>query len=189
MTQGSIFIVTGPSGVGKGVICQRLLLALANMHLSVSATSRAPREGDVEGVDYYFLSPDEFQKQAEAGAFLEWAQYNGNWYGTPKTAVEERLSRGRNILLEIEVQGALMVKERFPAACMIFVEPPSADALVERLRGRGKDTEEAIVSRVEIAKEELKLKDRFDYVVMNDDLDNCFAKVINIINSYRPVHS
>lgn len=187
--QGNIFIVTGPSGVGKGVLCQRLLATLANLFLSVSATSRKPREGEVEGVDYYFMSPEDFRKSADLGEFLEWAQYNGNFYGTPKTSVEERLSRGQNILLEIEVQGALMVKERFPSACLIFVEPPSVEALIDRLRGRGKDSEDSIKSRIAIAREELKLKDRFDYVVMNDDLDACFAKIVGIIDHYQPAHA
>ena len=180
-SQGNIFIVTGPSGVGKGTICQHLLATAPNLFLSVSATSRQARPGEVEGVHYFFKTPDEFRQIVDQHGFLEWAQYNGSYYGTPRAAVEERLSRGQNVLLEIEVQGALMVKERFDRACLIFVEPPSVATLTERLRGRGKDTDEAIANRIAIAEGELALKHRFDYVVLNDDLPTCLARITEII--------
>lgn len=187
---GKIFIITGPSGVGKGTLCQLLLADDPNLRLSVSATSRAPRSGEVNGVNYHYKTRQAFEDMIAQDAttadpamhhLLEWAQYNGNYYGTPRQVVQDALNQGLNILLEIETQGALQVKAKFPAACLVFVAPPSMQELERRLRDRGTETGEDIENRLAISRHEMTLQDRFDHVLVNDNLQSCFQAVKKVI--------
>ncbi len=183
--QGKLFVITGPSGVGKGTVCQRLLREIEGLTLSISATSRPKRLHEEDGRDYFFKTPAEFEQMIEEDLLLEWAQYNGNYYGTPRKAVEQCLQLGQDILLEIDTQGALMIKEKFGAhACLIFVAPPSMQELEARLRGRGTDGDTVIRSRLEIAKHELMLKEQFDFVVVNQDLEICLGRIRNILAGF-----
>lgn len=179
-------MVSGPSGVGKGTLCELLLKQDAELQLSISATSRAKRAHEQEGVHYFFVDKAAFEAmiahdQAEPDLtrhqLLEWAQYNGNYYGTPRQAVEKTLQSGKSALLEIDVQGALQVKQKFPEACLIFIAPPSMEELERRLRGRGTDNEADIVNRLAISRQELALQDKFDHVLVNEDLEACFAQL------------
>ncbi|MEB3261200.1 MAG: guanylate kinase [Cyanobacteriota bacterium] len=164
-------VLTGPSGVGKGTLVRELLARHPALWLSVSATTRAPRAGEVDGEHYFFLTPERFARQVEEGGFLEWAAFAGNHYGTPRAAVEETLAAGRPVLLEIEVEGARQVRRSFPAGRQIFVAPPSFAELERRIRGRGTDAEEAIQRRLARAREELAAAAEFDAVLVNDDLE------------------
>jgi guanylate kinase len=163
-------VLTGPSGVGKGTLVRELLARHPELWLSVSATTRAPREGEVQGEHYFFLTSERFARQVEEGGFLEWAAFAGNRYGTPRAAVEEKLAAGRPVLLEIEVEGARQVRRSFPSARQIFVAPPSFAELERRIRGRGTDAQEAIARRLARAREELAAAAEFDAVLVNDDL-------------------
>jgi guanylate kinase len=167
---GQLTVLTGPSGVGKGTLVRALLARHPELWLSVSATTRAPRPGEVEGEHYFFLSLERFGRAVEEGGFLEWASFAGNRYGTPRAAVEEKLAAGRPVLLEIEVEGARQVRRTFPAGRQIFVAPPSFQELEQRIRGRGTDGEEAIQRRLARAREELAAAAEFDAVLVNDDL-------------------
>jgi guanylate kinase len=169
---GQLTVLTGPSGVGKGTLVSALLARHPEIWLSVSATTRAPRSGEVEGEQYFFLSPERFEEQVRAGGFLEWASFAGNCYGTPREAVEEKLATGRPVLLEIELEGARQVRRSFPAGRQIFVAPPSFSELERRIRGRGTDAEEAIQKRLARAREELAAAREFDALLINDDLEN-----------------
>jgi guanylate kinase len=189
--RGQIFVITGPSGVGKGTLCARLLADDPNLLLSISATSRAPRPGEQEGVNYHFYSPEAFRAMTEHDALepdpsrhqlLEWAQYNGNFYGTPRAAVENALAIGRHVLLEIETQGAFQIKRAFPAAQLIFIAPPSLEVLEQRLRGRGTEVEADIQNRLEISKAELALQGQFDAHLVNNVLETCLAELKAIID-------
>ncbi|MFN9631003.1 MAG: guanylate kinase [Cyanobacteriota bacterium] len=168
---GQLTVLTGPSGVGKGTLVRTLLARHPELWLSVSATTRAPREGEVEGRHYFFLSPEQFEHQVGAGGFLEWASFAGHRYGTPREAVERRLLAGQPVLLEIELEGARQVRRSFPAGRQIFVAPPSFPELERRIRGRGTEAEEAIQRRLARAREELAASAEFDAVLVNDDLD------------------
>jgi guanylate kinase len=195
---GHIYIITGPSGVGKGTLCKMLLAVEPNLTLSVSATSRALRAGETDGVSYHFKTRGEFEAmiahdQAQADAerhhLLEWAEYNGNYYGTHRSVVQEALQAGRNVLLEIETQGALQVKRKFPAAHLIFVAPPSLEELEHRLRVRGTESEADIASRLEISRHEMTLQDQFDYVLVNQRLEACMTAIREIIARSGSRHS
>ena len=164
--RGLLFIISGPAGSGKGTIVSRVR-ELASFDFSVSATTRGPRPGEIEGVHYYFLTKPDFEAKIEAGEMLEHAEYVGNYYGTPKKAVDDALDAGKNIILDIEVQGALQVKEKMPEAIMIFIIPPDYETLIARIRGRGTETEEVIQKRMTRAKEELEKFPLYDYVVIN----------------------
>ena len=171
MASGKLIVLTGPSGVGKGTLVRSLLVRHPELYLSVSATTRSPREGEIEGKDYYFLNKSAFETMIEQNQLLEWAEYAGNYYGTPRTKVEEKIDQGLIVLLEIEVVGANSIKDSFPDALRIFILPPSLEELEHRLRSRKTDTEEAILRRLERAKEELKVSEEFDQRLVNEDLE------------------
>lgn len=181
MSNGRLFVISGPSGAGKGTLVERVCSRFDNVWTSVSATSRAPRSNDVPGVTYTFYSREQFEQLIAEDGFLEWAQYGENYYGTPRAAAEEHLANGDIVILEIEVQGAMQIKEKMPDACMVFIEPPSLEVLEQRLRGRGTDTEEAIAKRLEIARVELSQKMRYDMQLVNDDLDIATETLIAFI--------
>ena len=180
MSKGVLYILSGPSGTGKGTIC-KVLEKDEGIFLSVSSTSREVRPGEIEGVTYNYTSKENFQKMIDDGLMLEWAMYDGNFYGTPKTTVAKMLEEGKNVILEIEVQGAFKVKEIFPETVMIFVLPPSMAELKKRLVERGREDEERIKSRMEAAIDEMELAARYNYVVVNDNLDECVDEVRKII--------
>ena len=164
--KGLLVIISGPAGSGKGTIVSRLR-ELAPFDFSVSATTRAPRPGEQHGVHYYFVDKADFENKISEGEMLEYAQYVGNYYGTPKKPVEDALNQGKNIILDIEVKGALQVKEKMPEAIMIYVLPPDYETLLARIRGRGTETEEIIQKRMNEAKNEIKTFPKYDYVVIN----------------------
>jgi guanylate kinase len=183
MTQGKPIVITGPSGVGKGTIVRSLLQRHPELCLSISTTTRNPRPGEVEGVDYYFTSRDVFEEAIAGSEFLEWAQYAGNYYGTPKTKVKELLEQGKLVLLEIELLGARAIAETFPDARRIFILPPSLAQLEARLKKRGKDSETAIKERLARAKEEIAAKDEFEIQIVNDNLAQAIAEIEQVIFS------
>ncbi len=180
VSKGNLFIISGPSGTGKGSICNELI-KYEDTFLSVSLTTRDKRNDEIDGVTYYYVSNEEFKKRIENNLMLEWAQYGDNFYGTPKDKVEEKLNSGINVILEIEVQGALKVKQKIPEAVMIFMLPPSAQALKERLLNRDREKEEEILKRIDIAKKELSKAYLYDYIIINDDFDECLKTIRNII--------
>lgn len=180
MRKGVLVVISGFSGAGKGTIMKELIRRY-DYQLSVSATTRRPREGEVDGRDYYFHTRDEFQKMIEDGELIEWAEYVGNYYGTPKKYVEEQLENGKDVLLEIEMQGGMLVKEQFPDALLLFISPPSADILKERLTGRGTESPEEIEKRLLRAVEEVKYMKDYDYIIVNDDLEDAVGKVNDLI--------
>ena len=185
MSKGKLFVISGPSGTGKGTICKELLSRSDSMRLSISMTTRGPREGEVHGVHYLFMTKEEFNKMAENNDFLEHAEFAGNYYGTPLPPIIEKTSNGISVILEIEVKGFKQVKEKMPEAISVFLAPPSMEELERRLRNRGTDSEEKILERLSIAKEEMKLSEKYDYIVVNDDVDRAVREIINIIEMNR----
>ena len=181
MKNGILFVMSGPSGTGKGTICNELLRT-ENIFLSVSATTREKRAGEVDGVTYNYMYKEEFEALIDAGEMLEYAQYNGNYYGTPKRNVEKMLAQGTNVLLEIEPQGALHVKELFPEAVLIFVLPPSMSELKKRLEERGRENAEQIAERLAAAKWEFEQALKYNYIVVNDELQTCVDEVVGILH-------
>lgn len=176
-----MFVITGPSGVGKGTLIAALRERIPELELSVSATTREPRPGEVDGEAYHFLDPAEFSRRVGAGEFLEYADYSGNRYGTLRSEVERRVSDGHPVVLEIEVQGARQVRDAMPEAVQVFIAPPGLDSLRARLRGRGTDTPEAIAARLEVAAGELDARGEFHHQVVNDDLDQAIRELELII--------
>ncbi|MDB9312626.1 guanylate kinase [Spirulina sp. CS-785/01] len=176
-TTGKLVVLTGPSGVGKGTLVKALLHRHPDLYLSVSATTRPPREGEKQGRDYYFVSRGQFQAMIQEGELLEWAEYAGNYYGTPRHGVNEQIADGKTVLLEIELVGARLVKKTFPEAYSIFILPPSVDELERRLRDRGTDSNEVIEKRLHRAKTELSATEEFDAQVVNDDLEQALAQL------------
>lgn len=179
--QGTLVVVSGFSGAGKGTVMKRLLEKYDNYALSVSATTRTPREGETDGVAYFFKTEDEFQNMIAGNQLIEYASYCGNYYGTPKAYVEQQLQAGKDVLLEIEVQGAFKVKEQIPSAVLVFVTPPSAQELESRLRGRQTEQEEVIAARMARAGEEVKLMNQYDYLIVNDELETCVDQLHTLI--------
>ncbi len=181
MVHGILAVISGPSGSGKGTVCRALLERSPTIHLSVSVTTREPRIGEVEGVHYYFVSRERFKEMVAAGEVLEWAEVYGDFYGTPRGPVMGLLDRGRDVLLEIDVQGALQVKERFPEAVLVFLCPPSFEELERRLIMRGTDSAEKIKRRLEWARGEMQAVHRYDYVVVNDRVEDAVSKINSIM--------
>ncbi|PKM40400.1 MAG: guanylate kinase [Firmicutes bacterium HGW-Firmicutes-9] len=184
--RGLLLVVSGPAGVGKGTINLSLISRNSDIRMSVSATTRSPRPGEIDGVHYFFKTDAEFQKMIESGAFLEYMRvFNTHYYGTPKSFVEQELAEGRSVILEIDVQGAMRVKAAYPDAVLIFIAPPSMSELKSRLIHRGTESTEAIERRFETAFQEMELVDRYDYVVVNDILDLAIARTEDIIVAER----
>lgn len=179
--RGLLIVLSGPAGVGKGTIVGRLIENNPNIKLSISKTTRKPRPGEIDGVNYFFVSKDRFWEEIQNGNFLEYTEYNNNFYGTPKDFVMDMLKEGYDVLLEIETNGALNVKSTFSDAVLIFILPPSLDQLYKRLKGRGTETEQEIEARLNIAKKEISLIDKYDYCVVNDDIEEAVRKIEKII--------
>lgn len=180
--RGLLIVLSGPSGVGKGTVRKELFKQPnTNYEYSISMTTRKPREGEVDGVDYFFKTREEFEQLIEEGGLLEYAEFVGNYYGTPLEYVNETLDAGRDVFLEIEVQGATQIREKVPEALFIFLAPPSLSELERRLVGRGTESEEIIQKRIQAAKEELEMMSLYDYVVENDEIQNACDKINAII--------
>ena len=183
--KGVLVIVSAPSGCGKSTIVHQLMEQRDKLRFSVSATTRAPRTGEVDGVDYYFVTRERFMEMVEEDAFLEHAEYVGNCYGTPEAAVDAQLQEGFDVYLDIEVQGAMQVKAKRPEALLVFVTPPSLEELERRLHHRGTDSDETIRSRLKVAEYELSFRNRFDYVVVNDEVDRAVEEIAGLIDAHR----
>ena len=181
MNKGKLIVVSGFSGAGKGTVIKRLVEKY-DYSLSISATTRQPREGETDGKEYYFKTVDEFMSLIDYNGLIEWAQYVDNYYGTPKAYVEKQLEEGKNVILEIEIQGALDVKKRFPDALLLFVTPPSAEELKKRLIHRGTEDMETITKRIKRAAEESQYMNQYDYILVNDQIEDCVEQMNSIIN-------
>lgn len=185
LIEPKLFVISGPSGAGKGTLVARVRSERADLGLTVSATTREPRAGEVDGVNYYFLTDDEFTARVEAGDFIEWAQVHDHRYGTLASEVDRNLATGQSLILEIDVQGALAVKKRFPEAVLIFIEPPSLEVLRERLIGRGSETPESLALRLHTAEGEMQLRDHYDEIVVNDDLDRATDELLAVLDAHE----
>ena len=185
MKKGLLIVVSGASGTGKGTVCKELLARERGVAFSVSATSRAPREGEQDGREYYFRTRTEFETMIAEGAFLEYADVYGNYYGTPLAPIEARRSAGEDILLEIDTQGALNVMERCPDGTFIFLLPPSLEELRRRITGRGTESEESLARRLAAARDEIRLGRRYRYAVLNDTVENAAAQIQTILAAER----
>ena len=181
---GKVFVITGPSGVGKGTLIRSLMERVPELELSVSATTRQPRPGEEHGVHYFFLTDEEFDERIAAGDFLEHASYSGRRYGTLRSELEKRVASGTPVVLEIEVQGARQVREAMPEAVQIFIEPPSEDALRTRLIGRGTDSADQVAARLDTAREELLAREEFPHRVVNDRLEAAADELVEIVRGY-----
>ncbi|WP_206459009.1 guanylate kinase [Anaerovorax sp. IOR16] len=182
MGKGLLFVVSGPSGAGKGTICKRLLDEI-DIDLSVSTTTRKPRPGEVDGVNYYFISQEEFNKIKEEDGLLEYAYVYGNYYGTPKKMVMDKLEQGRDVILEIDIQGALKIRETCPKGIFVFILPPSMKELRKRITGRGSETEDAINMRLGETLKEVSYIDKYDYCVINDEIEEAVERVACIMKA------
>ncbi|WP_354702274.1 guanylate kinase [Paraconexibacter sp. AEG42_29] len=178
-----VFVITGPSGVGKGTLIRKLREALPELELSVSATTRSPRTGEQHGVDYHFLDADEFARRVDAGDFVEHAEYSGRRYGTLREELDRRTDAGHPVVLEIEVQGARQVRTAMPEAVQIFIAPPSTDTLRERLTGRGTDDDEQVAARLRVAVDEIAAQNEFRHKVINADLDAAVRELVDIVRA------
>lgn len=183
--RGLLVVVSGPSGCGKGTVLGRLLKEDSNVFYSVSATTRAPRPGEVDGVNYFFLTKEQFEEKIRDGGMLEYACYVGNYYGTPSQAVEEQRAVGHDVILEIEVQGAMQVKEKCPDAVFVFIMPPSMEELRRRLIDRQTESEEVVNSRLKTAEKEMKAVPCYDYVVINDEVENAVERLKAVLKAEK----
>lgn len=181
--RGILMVVSGPSGAGKGTVCRRLVEKRGDVFLSVSATTRAPREGETDGVHYHFISEEDFKERIAAGGMLEHAVFCGNYYGTPKQAVDDMLAEGKNVILEIEVQGAMKVRSRYPEGVYVFVLPPSMSELRCRLTGRGTETPEVVQRRLDTAAAEFTYIQKYNYILLNDDVEKAVCRLEAIIDA------
>ena len=181
-----VFVITGPSGVGKGTLIRTLRERLPELELAVSATTREPRPGEQDGLDYHFLSDDEFERRVQAGEFVEHARYSGRRYGTLRSELQRRAGEGRPVLLEIELQGARQVRHELPEAVQVFIAPPSEEALRTRLIGRGTDSPEQVQERLRTAQEELRAQEEFPHVVVNDRLEDAVAELEGLVRGRFP---
>jgi guanylate kinase len=180
----NLTVIAGPTAVGKGTVIKHILEHNPQIKLSISATTRAPRPGEVDGISYFFMTKPEFEAKIAQGEMLEWAQVHGeNYYGTPKQPVLDALEAGQSVILEIDLQGVRQVRQAWPEAKFIFIAPPSWDELVSRLRGRGTETEEQMAKRLETAKVELAAESEFDVTVINNEVAECAAKVVELMQS------
>ena len=184
-SKGTLIVISGPSGVGKGTVVDMLLKRLPDTVLSVSCTTRAPREGEREGKRYFFISKESFLKMIDEGGFLEYSNHFENYYGTPKFFVEQKLAEDKNVILEIDVDGAKHVREVFPDALLLMITPPSREELIRRLRERGTEDEVLIESRLKRADYEMSRSQFYDYTVINDDLEKTVAQIISILDNRR----
>ena len=182
---GILVVVSGFSGVGKGTLMKRLTEKYRQYALSVSATTRAPREGEEDGREYFFKSREEFERMIRENRLIEYASYCGNYYGTPRKYVEDQMAKGRDVILEIEAQGAYKVKQQYPDTLLLFVMPPDAKTLVERLSGRGTESQEVIESRLTRALEESQMAEKYEYMVINEDLEEGVEKIRSLIEAQR----
>ena len=181
ISKNKLFVISGSSGVGKGTVIKSLLSKCKNLELSISCTTRSPREGEKHAENYFFISKEDFKSGVDNGDFLEWAEFSGNFYGTKKSYVENSFNSNKNVLLEIETQGALQIKKKMPEAVLIFIAPPSFEELEARLRGRHTETEEAIQKRLEFVKLEIENSKQYDYTVVNNTVENAVNKILEII--------
>ncbi len=185
MSEGLLIVLSGPSGAGKGTVCDALMKHRSDLVLSVSCTTRERRPGEYEGVDYYYKTKEEFEGLIEQGEFLEYASVFSNFYGTPRSFVAEKLSEGNNVLLEIDVQGALKVKESFPDGVFLFLVPPSMEELEKRIRGRATETEEQITARLSKASYEMNKMSEYDYIIVNDHIEKVVKSIESIIEAEK----
>ena len=181
--KGKLFVISGSSGVGKGTLLKQLVQRNPELEVSISATTRNPRPGEVDGVNYFFTSKEDFLKEVKNGDFLEWAEFNGNYYGTKQAWVERNLNKGRNLILEIETKGALQIKQKMPDAVLIFILPPSLEELEHRLRGRNTEDEATIQGRLHEVKREIECSKNYDYRIINDDLEKALAELEKLVKS------
>ena len=181
--KGLLFVLSGPSGVGKGTVCRALRQRGTNLQYSISVTTRNPREGERNGVEYFFKTKEEFQEMIKNNQLLEWAEYVGNYYGTPLEYVRQNLDEGKDVLLEIEVQGAMQVKQNFPEGIFIFLVPPSLGELRKRITNRGTETDDLITNRLNVAKNEIELMKHYDYVIENDQVEKACERIEAVVTA------
>lgn len=184
MQKGNLFVISGPSGAGKGTLVARLMKQIPHSWLSVSATTRDPRPGEIPGVHYFFMDEDDFKSLVDTDGFLEWAKVHDHYYGTLRSSIEDHINQGYQVILEIDVQGALQVRKAMPNCHLIFIEPPSLEELERRLRGRATEPNDVILSRLQTAEVELSHKMEYDYQVINDDLDQATKDLVDIVTRY-----
>lgn len=184
MRCGNLLVVSGPAGAGKGTLVSRLSDRVSDVWVSVSATTREPRPGEEDGVHYFFYDDAQFDRAVAEGGMLEWAHVHGHRYGTPRATVEQKMAEGRQVVLEIDVQGAFQVREMIPQAKLIFIEPPSLEVLEARLRGRGTEAEDEVIRRMKTAEVELSRKMEYDVQLVNDDLDQATDTLVALVNTY-----